>query len=119
MGVPNLLSPNTITGYSQGGTLTTSLSAILGPISSNTQCKVNSLVIANVDGSNAADATVTFYDGGNHRYLAYTVSVPADTSLVVISKDTYMYVNETQGIYAQASANGDLSYVISYEYLTS
>ena len=118
MGVPNLLSPNSITGYSQGGTVSTSLSAILGPISANTQCKVNSLIISNVDGTNAADVSVTFYDGGSHRYLAYTVSVPADTSLVVISKDTYMYVNETQGIYAQASANGDLAYVISYEYIS-
>ena len=119
MGVPNLISPTQMTGYSQGGPCYNSLSAILGPISANTQCKVNSLIISNVDGTNAADITVTFYDGSSHQYLAYTVSVPADTSLVVISKDTYMYVNETQGIYAQASANGDLAYVISYEYLTS
>ena len=119
MAVPNLLSPNSISGYTQGGTVSTSLSVILGLISANTQCKVNSLIISNVDGSNAADVSVTFYDGSNHKYLAYTVSVPADSSLVVISKDTQIYVNENQGIYAQASAAGDLAYVVSYEYITT
>ena len=47
--------------------------------------------------------------------LAHTVSVPADASLVVLSKDTALYLEENDTIRLTASANGDLQAICSYE----
>ena len=80
--------------------------------------KINSLTIANIDGTNAADITVTIRNAGGattYSYLTNTVSVPEDATLVVISKDTAIYLEEDMSIYLQASAAGDLSATCSYE----
>tara|TARA_B100001123_G_C14528199_1_gene717154 strand:+ start:162 stop:539 length:378 start_codon:yes stop_codon:yes gene_type:complete len=87
---------------------------------SNKLLKINSLIISNIDGTNAADITVTIKNAAGNSilgYLAKTISVPADTTLVVISKDTSIYLEEDMEITLDASAAGDLSAVCSYEEL--
>jgi len=49
--------------------------------------------------------------------VASTVSVPADATLVVIDKNSQIYLDETDLLRLTASANGDLEYVISGEIL--
>jgi len=75
--------------------------------------------IANVDGTNAADVTVDFHtaaSGGGTAYsLVSTISVPADASLVVVDKNTALYLEEDRSITATASAGGDLEVIVSYE----
>ena len=60
-----------------------------------------------------------FYDNGTTtRYqIASTVNVPADTTLVVLGKDSPIYLEESDRIEAGASASGDLDIIISYEEL--
>tara|TARA_B100001939_G_C16942771_1_gene618975 strand:- start:929 stop:1300 length:372 start_codon:yes stop_codon:yes gene_type:complete len=80
--------------------------------------KINSLIISNIDGANTADITVTIRNaagGTTYSYLASTVAVPNDATLVVISKDTSIYLEEDMSLYVQASAAGDLSATCSYE----
>jgi hypothetical protein len=118
MAAPNLVAPTTINGKTVGAALTTSSADILTNSSgSNKVLKVNSVYIANIDGTNAADVTVTVYDASAvvSYNLAKTISVPADATLVVIDKDAYVYLEEGDKIAALASANGDLEIVISYE----
>ena len=81
--------------------------------------KINSIIVANKDGANAATVTVQFYDNGTStRFLiASTINVPADTTLVVLGKDSPIYLEESDQIEAGASANGDLDIIISYEEL--
>ena len=81
--------------------------------------KVNSIIIANIDGTNSADVTVSFYDSSQSsaHSLASTVTVPADSTLVVLGKDSPIYLEESDEIRGGASANGDLEVVISYEEL--
>ena len=43
-----------------------------------------------------------------------TVNVPADTTLVVLGKDSPIYLEESDRIEAGASASGDLDIIISY-----
>ena len=87
--------------------------------SSQMVLKINSIIVANVDGTNNADVTVHFYDHDNTtRYnLAHTITVPADTTLVVIGKDSPIYLEESDQIEASASAANDLEMIISYEEL--
>ena len=54
-------------------------------------------------------------DGSNDRAMASTISVPADSSLNVIDKNTGFYLEENEIIKGTASANSDLECLISYE----
>ena len=84
---------------------------------SNKVQKINSLVIANIDGTNAAAVSVEFYNGSTAYRLASTISVPADSTLVVMGKDSPIYLEEGCSIRGGASAGSDLEIVISYDEL--
>ena len=85
------------------------------------------MTVANVDGSAAADVTVfidtnvqtssgaTVASGAADVYLAKTISVPADASLVL--SDTPIYLREGDILKGGASAASDLVLFISYEVL--
>lgn len=121
MAAPNIVNVATITGKTDQVSLTTTsaTAVVSNAASSNKVFKVNSLVVANVDGANAADITVAVYSeddiGGTATELVSTVSVPADSSLVVIDKNTSLYLEEDMSIGATASAANDLKVVVSYE----
>ena len=53
--------------------------------------------------------------GGSPIALASTVSVPADSTLIVIDKNSMIYLEEGDNIEAGASANSDAVITISYE----
>jgi len=78
-------------------------------------CKINSLVIANIDGTNAASISVWITRSSADYYLLKTVSVPADATLVALDKNLGLYLNESDILKIEASAAGDLSAVLSYE----
>ena len=91
---------------------------IINSASSGNVLKINSLIIANIDGTNSADITVTLRNAGGgttHSTLAHTIAVPNDSTLVVISKDTSIYLQEDMSLYLQASAASDLAATCSYE----
>lgn len=121
MVAPNIVDVGTITGK----TLTYALSSTSATViatnaaSSGKVFKVNSLVVANVDGATAADITITVNSaasgGGTAYALAKTISVPADASLIVIDKSTALYLEEDKSIVATAGSANDLEIVISYE----
>jgi hypothetical protein len=116
MAAPNLKNPTTITGRTARYAVTTSLSAALtNSAASGKVLKINSIFCANVDGVNAADISVSIYDGTTDRYIARTISVPADATQVLSTKETYFYLEEGDSIRALASAAGDLELVIGYE----
>ena len=82
---------------------------------SNKLQKINSLVIANIDGTNAATIDVWVTRSSADYYIAKTISVPADATLVVIDKNMGLYLTESDVLKIQASAAGDLSATCSYE----
>ena len=121
MAAPNIVNVATITGKTAVVDLsTTNATAVVSnAASSNKVFKINSLIVSNVDGSSAADITISLYSedniGGTATQIVSTVTVPADASLVVISKDTSIYLEEDKSIGATASAANDLKVVCSYE----
>ena len=124
MANPNIVSVATIAGGSVGGHLTTSLVAFL-TVTAEYLLKVNSIIVANVDGTNAATCDVQIvklnvtplgilnYDVSGTFYIAKTVNVPADDILVVVDKPFYLM--ETDVLKAKASAASDLDIFISYD----
>ena len=126
MANPNIVNVATINGGNLGFNLSNTLTATLLTVASDVIVKVNRITVANVDGSSSADVDL-FGDGmGNGAtgitatgsatvYLAKTVSVPADATLVI--SDTPIYLMEGDILKGGASASGDLDLFISYEVL--
>ena len=116
MAAPNLKSPTTITGKTARYAVTTSLAnALANSAASGKVLKVNSIFCANVDGTNAADISISIYNGTTDFYIAKTVTVPADATQIISSQQTYFYLEEGDSIRALASATSDLELVIGYE----
>ena len=119
MAAPNIVNVSSIYGKTMGAALSTTTTTDILTCASDKVLKVNSIIVSNVDGTNNADVTVYFYDSSaTARYaLAYTVTVPADSTLVVLGKDSPIYLEESDQIEAGASAVSDLEIIISYEEL--
>jgi len=121
MAAPNIVNVSTITGKTTVVDLTsTSATAVVSNAASSGKVfKVNSLYVSNVDGSTAAEITVSLYSqddiGGTATEICKTISVPADATVVVIDKNSSIYLEEDKSIGATASAANDLKVVCSYE----
>ena len=119
MAAPNVVNVTSITGKTQGSALTTS-NADQIVCATDKLVKVNSIIVANVDGTNAADVDVSFVDSSSGNlvlHLAKTVTIPAKSTLVVLGKDAPIYLEEGDKIQAKSSAAGDLEIVVSFEIL--
>jgi hypothetical protein len=117
MANPNIVNVTSIYGKTLGVALSTTLSTQLLACASNKLLKINSIIVSNIDGTNAADATISFYDGSSTWHIASTIAVPSDTTLIVLGKDSPIYLEESDQIRGGASANSDLTCIISYEEL--
>jgi hypothetical protein len=116
MAAPNLKAPTTILGRTARYAVTTSLAAALSNgAASGKVLKINSIFCANVDGTNAADISVSVYNGTTDTYIAKTIAVPADATQILSTKETYFYLEEGDSIRALASAASDLELIIGYE----
>tara|TARA_B100000427_G_scaffold240395_1_gene203271 strand:+ start:949 stop:1332 length:384 start_codon:yes stop_codon:yes gene_type:complete len=124
MAAPNIVSVSSIYGKTTGVLLNTTTTTGILTCASNKVLKVNSIICANVDGSASADVTINFFDtdsdgSGTDRTnpIASTVPIPADSTLVVLGKDSSIYLEEGDKITGGASANGDIQCTVSYEEL--
>ena len=124
MANPNIVSVATINGGSLGLHLTTSEVALI-TVTAEYLIKINSILVANVDGTNAATCDVrvvklnvtplgiTNVDTSGTFYIAKTVNVPANDILVLVDKPFYLM--ETDVLQAKASAASDLDLFVSYD----
>jgi hypothetical protein len=121
MTAPNIVNVATITGKTAKIALssTSATTLVSNAASSSKVFKINMIQVANVDGSNACDVTVDVHSaasgGGTAYSLANTISVPADASLVVLDKNTAIYLEENTSITATAGTANDLEVLVSYE----
>jgi hypothetical protein len=131
MAAPNIASLTTITGKTTYFTPTGTTAVVLlqNAASSNTVLKINQIVVANVDGTNAVDCTVSIYSnggvaqgsapsGGTAYPIASTISVPADASLIVTDKTTGIYLEENTSISITSGTASKLTFSVSYELMT-
>ena len=120
MSAPNIVNVATITAKTDTLLLTgtSAVQLLENPASSGKVMKVNSLVVANVDGTNAASITVGIYPqddiGGTPVLLASTISVPADASLIVIDKNSSFYLMEDKTLAGNSSAVG-ITFTTSFD----
>jgi len=121
MANPNIVAVTAIRGENSSVSLTSTsaTSIVSNAASSNKVLKINTLIVSNVDGTNACDITINKYSaaalGGSAFAIASTVSVPADASLIVIDKTTSIYLKENESIGAIAGTANDLIVTCSWE----
>jgi hypothetical protein len=128
MANPNIVNVTSILGGNAGWNLSATPTDTLMTVGSGVIVKLNAITVANVDGTNAADVSV-FIDGlGTGAtgvtttgadatvYIAKTISVPADATLVLL--DTPIYMMEGDILKGGASAASDLDLLVSYEVIS-
>lgn len=116
MANPNIVGVTSIYGKTAVQAVTTTATAIVtNSAASGKILKVNSLAVSNVDGTDSADITVDLYRSSTAYHLVKTVTIPADSTLVVISKENGIYLEEGDALRCTASANSDLEAICSYE----
>jgi len=117
MATPNIVNVATINAKNAAGAITTSRAAAVD-VAAEKVAKINTILIANIDGTNAADVTieVSIDNGSNYVAIAKTISVPADATLSFLENP--IYLDETDLLAVTASANSDLTYFVSYEEIT-
>jgi hypothetical protein len=125
MANPNIVNVTTILGNNSSVSLTSTsaTSIVSNAASSNKVFKINMIMVANVDGTNAADITINKYSaaalGGTAFPIASTISVPADATLIILDKTTALYLLENESIGAIASVANDLVVTCSWEEINS
>lgn len=124
MAAPNIVAVTTIRGKSNVANLTTTSSSIVvNDANSGKVFKLNTIIVSNVDGTNSGNVTVELFKfgaqnvatgTGNSVYsLANVVTVPAKSSLDIMSKS--LYLEEGDHLKAKADSNNRLHLITSFE----
>jgi hypothetical protein len=128
MAAPNILACTTATPHTVSITpADTSRNALVTAPATGSAQKINQIMVANIDGSAAYDATVELRlaDGTTYRALGSTISVPADATLILLDKTTMLYLLDTtvsgepSTLWATSSTASKLTFTVSYETLTA
>ena len=116
MAQPNIVNVSSILGTSEVKVLTTTLTTTLVTAASDKVLKMNLIRCTNITDS---DATVDFdvEVGGTHKKIANEVTVPANSVVDIVDKNSSFYLMETDLIRGGASAGSTLEYMTSYEIL--
>ena len=116
MAAPNIVSVASILGTTQVGDLSTTLTTTLVTAASDKVLKINIIRVTNVT-DNDATATIDVEVSGTHKKIANEITIPANSSVDIIDKNSSFYLMETDLIRGGASAASTLEYMCSYEIL--
>ena len=119
MAAPNIVGVTTVTGETSFVSCNGSNQTLVdNPANSNYVYRINSIIAANDDGSSAGDITVSITDaengGGTGYKLAHTVSVAADSTLVILDRASSIYLPEDRSIVVNGT-NNTVDVICSYE----
>jgi len=118
MSAPNLLGSTSVTGKTALAALTTATANVItNAAASSTVVKLENIVLANYSG-NAVSANVMINRSSTTYYVGGTVSVPANSTLVLLGKDTSLYLEEGDVLQANVSANTAISISAGYELIS-
>ena len=126
MANPNIVSVTSIVGGNAAWALTNTITTTLMTVAADVIVKINSLIVTNIHGTNAATVSIEIngIGGGatgvtlaanltSQVRIASTMNVPADDSLVLIDKPIYLM--EADVLRGGASAASTLELFASYE----
>ena len=121
MAAPNIVAVSQILGKTTYTSLTStsSTSLLSNAASSGKVLKVNNIIVANTDGTNAVNFTLSYNTAaagaGTNVEMVSTVSVPANATLIALDKSTSIYLEENTSITGTAGTASKLKVTVSYE----
>ena len=124
MANPNIVNVQTITGNTSylipANTTANTWTALTA--NANYVNRVDFMTASNVT-SAAATVTVSINSatagGGTAYRIAYQITVPANSTLVIIDKTTSMYVGESQSVVVTVGTASAIELVASYEAISN
>ena len=115
MAAPNLKTPITITGKTALYACTASLaSALSNGAASGASLKVNVVRAANLT-TGIATVDLTVFRSATDTYIIKTANVAPGSSLVLLDKNEYLYLEEGDALRAKANATSTIDLTIHYE----
>ena len=116
MANPNIVSVSSILGTTYVAVLTTTLTTTLVTAASDKLLKLNIIRASNITDN---DATVTFdiEVSGTHKKIANEITVPANSTVDIVDKNSAIYLMETDLLRGGASAASTVDVLVSYEIL--
>lgn len=121
MANPNIVNVTDIRGNNSLTSLSTTNATeiVSNPASSGKVYKINSLVVSNIDGTDPYYITVSIYSedniGGTAYQIVSTLNIPNDSSVIIIDKNSGIYLKEDQSIGATAQTANKLVVTASWE----
>jgi hypothetical protein len=119
MANPNIVATTTIYAKTSGLSVPTTIASgaiVTNPNSSGKVYKINVLMIANIDGSIAYPITADIYKSGTTSYkIAGGIIVPATTTIVLVTRDSGIYLEETDVLRVSTTTASKLDAICSYE----
>lgn len=121
MSSPNIVGTTTIYARTTGLSVPTTLTQIISnPALSGKVLKINTLMVANIDGATAYGITAEVFKNALNGYkIASGIIVPATSSIVLITKDSGIYLEENDSIRLSTTAAAKLDAICSYEEISS
>jgi len=127
----NIVNVTTINGITTGYTPSVNTAVVLLPNASGSAqvFKIDQVMVANLT-SSAATATLQYYSNGAVAQgsapsggsvvssLAYQISVPPNSSLILSDKTTAFYLVDGNSITVTSGTASALSYTVSYELIS-
>ena len=116
MAIPNIVGVTSIFGTTEVTVLTTTLTTTIVTAASDKVLKMNLIRCTNITDN---DATVDFdvEVAGTHKKIANEVTVPANSVVDIVDKNSSFYLQETDLLRGGASAATTIDVMISYEIL--
>ena len=124
MANPNIVNVIDIRGNTSSFAITSNATPFAtavanNPAGSNKVYKINTILVANKDGSTSYPVSVLLFSeddlGGSNTEIISTITVPADASLVVVDKNTSFYLLEDKSIGIKADTANVLVVTASWE----
>jgi hypothetical protein len=117
MANPNIFNTSLMYGNNAFQAVSTVTANIVQNVSgSNLLYKVNSLTVANINTNpSAVNLTVEVNNNGSNTAIIKNVVIPANSMMVILGKDTPVYLLENQSIQLTAGYNSSLSAVINFD----
>lgn len=126
MANPNIVGVTTILGNTSSKVANTNYlhtQLVSNPASSGEIYKINTILASNQNTDNAVEVTVSLHSeddlGGTANAIASSISVPSQSTLIIMDKSTSIYLTEDKSLGANVSSNNSVVITTSWEEISS
>ena len=118
MANPNIVNVVTINGKTAWQAPTTVLAnVVVNAANSSTVLKINDILVANFSGTSIT-TNVIIGRGSTLYYIAGNMAIPSSSTLMVLAKDSIIYMEEGDYLQANVSAASSATLLCSYEIIS-